>query len=122
MPINRGPMTGVRCVSSFSDPELRVRLAELVKACGHVLDEAKIVRRHTSMLALVNQHELRTRGIGGEASLQQVVADHAEGIRGEEPDVVVLGHLIPARCDLVKAGRQDEPTQDDDPRTVDHEA
>ena len=68
------------------------------------------------MLAFVNQDELRARGIGGKASFQQVLADHAERIRREEPDIIVLGHLIPARSDLVQAGRQDEPTQDDRPR------
>ena len=34
----------------------------------------------------------------GEAALQQVLSDHAQGIGGEEPDIVVLGDLVPARA------------------------
>ena len=100
VPISRGPITGVRWVSSFLKPELGMRLGELV--------EARRPRRRRSRrssgvkrpsLALVDQHDLRARGILREAALEQVLADHARGIRREEPDIVVLGDLVPARGD-----------------------
>src|SRR4029077_6870235 len=95
------------------DPQMRVGLGKLGKPCGHFVDVMEVLRRHTSMLALVNQYELRAGGILRETSLQQLLADDAEGIRGEETDIIVLGNLFPAWGDLMKTSREDEPTQND---------
>ena len=121
VPTSRGPMTGVLWRSSFLIPSSGLE-RQLEQLRGHIFDEAEILLSHTSMLAFVYQDKLGARGIGGEASFQQVVPDNAQGIGGEEADVIVFGYLLPARCEMVQAGGEDQPGDDHGPGAVDHKS
>ena len=91
------------------------------EARGLGVHETEVVGSQAAILAFVDQHEIGARGVLGEASLQQLLPDHARRIRREEPEIIVLGDPVPRRGEIVQAGGQHEPSQDDGPRVADHE-
>ena len=97
------------------DPQLRVRLAELVEVGGSLLDQGEIGRRQRFAASFINHNELGACSVLRETSLEQVLADDAGIVAGKEADVVVLGHLIPGRRVPKKQKSHNRPGQHHEP-------
>ena len=97
------------------DPQLGIRLAELVEVGGSLLDRREIGCRQRAIAPFVNQNELRACGVLGKAALEQVLADDAGVATGKEADVVVLGHLVPGGAYRKSRKAHNSPGQHDQP-------
>jgi hypothetical protein len=103
----------------FLDDLADLEVLDALDGVRHTVDVREIADGQGAVGPLGHQDELGARGILGEASFEQVLADDA-GIAGrEEPHVVVAADRFPGGRDGTQGDRQGDPTEHDQPPAAD---